>query len=114
MNSGKYFVAETEGEIVGAGGWTPGAPPGQKSHASVGNIRHVVTDHRQVRRGIGRALMSEVIESAKASHMKRLDCLSTRTAVSFYTSCGFEVVRDVLVPLRPGIEFPSVAMQMHL
>ncbi len=112
--SGTYFVAEADGAVVGAGGWTPGAPPGQRSLKRVGNIRHVVTDHRHVRRGIGRTLMSEIIHSAKSAGMLRLDCLSTRTAVPFYKTCGFEVVQEVLVPLQSGIDFPSVAMRMEI
>ena len=114
VTSGTYFVAVDGDAIVGAGGWTQAAPPGYDGRAGVGNIRHVVTDHRQLRRGIGRALMERVFETARAAGMERLECLSTRTAVPFYTACGFEARRDVKIPLRPGIEFPAVFMDRSL
>ena len=55
LASGSYFVAELEGEIVGAGGWTFAAPGGKPGTRGVGHVRHVVTSHLHTRRGIGRA-----------------------------------------------------------
>jgi GNAT superfamily N-acetyltransferase len=72
----------------------------------------VVTDHRHQRRGIGRALMARVLDDARTAGMARMECLSTRTAVPFYTAMGLHRVADVLVPLRPGIDFPAVQMEM--
>ncbi|MEM9969630.1 MAG: GNAT family N-acetyltransferase [Pseudomonadota bacterium] len=112
--SGTYFVAEAGGEIVGAGGWTHAAPPGWSEARKVGHIRHVVTDYRHVRRGIGRALMSRVLDDARAAGMVRLECLSTRTAVPFYATCGFREGREVALELRAGIAFPAVFMDQVL
>jgi GNAT superfamily N-acetyltransferase len=106
-------VAETgDGRLVGAGGWTRAAPPGGGAQAGpVGHVRHLVTDHRRVRQGIGRAIMETVVATARAGGMARLECLSTRTAVPFYRSCGFEVLGEALIDLRPGISFPAIAMR---
>ena len=56
LSSGTYFVVMDEaGALVGAGGWTAVIPgTGQKGAPRTGHIRHVVTDHRQTRRGLGR------------------------------------------------------------
>ncbi|NCO85594.1 MAG: GNAT family N-acetyltransferase [Rhodobacterales bacterium] len=116
VTSGTYFVVEAQeeeeegGAILGAGGWTRDAPGGAAAHPGLGHIRHVVTDDRQVRRGIGRALMTHVIATARAAGLTRLDCLSTRTAVPFYAAMGFAALGPVTVPLGPGIDFPAVAM----
>lgn len=113
--SGTYFVVTDGGEIVGAGGWTR-AMPGTEAPgaADVGNIRHVVTDHRRVRQGIGRALMDHVFATARTAGIRRLDCVSTLAAVPFYAACGFREFGPVTVNLRPGIDFPAVRMTREL
>jgi GNAT superfamily N-acetyltransferase len=116
LASGSYFaVIDSDGVIVGAGGWSSHDPRRQTNGApATGHIRHVVTDHRRVRKGIGRALMGHVFDTARAAGMTRLDCLSTRMAVPFYAACGFEAVQPVLIALRAGIDFPAVLMQRSL
>ena len=106
LRSGTYYVAETaEQGIVGAGGWT------RRRGSRRADVRHVVTDDRLVRRGIGRAILDRVIAEARAAGMQGLDCNSTRTAVPFYRSVGFEELGPVEVLLREGISFPAVAMR---
>lgn len=115
MHCGTYWVAvEAGGGIVAAGGWTLGAPDGAGVIASIGHVRHVVTDTSRVRRGIGRALMERAMEQAREAAIVRLDCLSTRTAVPFYAALGFRSLGDVDVALRPGIVFPAVKMVCDL
>jgi GNAT superfamily N-acetyltransferase len=115
MHCGTYWVAvEAGGAIVAAGGWTMGAPDGAGVVASVGHVRHVVTDVDHVRRGIGRDLMGRAMAQARSASIVRLDCLSTRTAVPFYAALGFQVLGDVDVALRPGIVFPAVKMVCDL
>ncbi|HEX9857045.1 MAG TPA: GNAT family N-acetyltransferase [Paracoccaceae bacterium] len=112
--SGSYWVAGAGGRIVGAGGWTPGAPEGGRRAAGLGHVRHVVTDADRQREGIGRGLMEHVLAQARAAGILRLDCLATRTAVPFYAALGFRVLGTVEVPLRPGIGFPAVRMELDL
>ena len=114
LTSGRYFVVLDGTQVVGAGGWSAHAPMQGGDTARTGHVRHVVTDHKQQRRGIGRTLMTRVLADAQAAGMTRLECLSTRTAVPFYTAIGFHRGADVLVPLRPGIDFPAVQMVMDL
>lgn len=78
------------------------------------HVRHVVTDHRRTRRGIGRALMRRILADAAADGVTAFECLSTRTAVSFYAACGFAELGPVMVALGPGIEFPAVRMARRL
>lgn len=116
VTSGTYYVAEdTAGRILGAGGWTA-ASPGNPGLAETGraNVRHVVTDDRAVRRGVGRAILSRCFEAARAAGMIWMHCLSTRTAVPFYRAMGFIELGEVTVPLAPGIDFPAVAMRRDL
>lgn len=117
LASGRYFVAETEEEaIVAAGGWSTEAPTDQRTGAAAGpgHVRHVVTDHRLIRRGIGRRLMAAVLADAGSAGIPCLDCLSTRTAVPFYAALGFDLLGLVEVQLRPGIGFPALHMRCQL
>lgn len=114
LSSGSYFVAEIDDEVVGAGGWTFAAPGGKPGARGVGHIRHVVTAPDQIRNGIGRALMSNVMLHAKGSGVMQLECLSTRTAVPFYAALGFVELGPVDIALRPGISFPAIAMRAQI
>lgn len=103
------------GTVLGAAGWSEAAPVADGTKASqqaaVGHVRHVATDPGAVRRGIGAAIMGQVLRDARAKGVRRLECLSTRTAVAFYAAQGFTVVvPEVEVPLGPDILFPSVSM----
>ncbi len=111
LASGSYFLAEApDGAIVGAGGWTAGAPSDGRVRNRTGQIRHVVTDHRHTRRGIAAAIMAQVFDQATRAGVRRMGCLATRTAVPFYASLGFRAVGPIEVTLRPGISFPAVQM----
>jgi N-acetylglutamate synthase-like GNAT family acetyltransferase len=114
LTSGTYFVAEdAEGRIIAAGGWTRAAPL-RGTVSNVGNVRHVATDPGVTGRGIGRALLGKVMEDAGKNGMGALECLSTRTAVPFYSSLGFRTIGPVEVPLAPGIVFPAIRMRTEL
>ena len=103
---GTYFVAQAEdGRIVGAGGWTS-----QRRDPSLADIRHLVTDHRHTRQGIGRALLGHALAAGAAAGIVRFDCLSTLTAVPFYRALGFADLGPITMSLGPGIAFPVVQM----
>jgi N-acetylglutamate synthase-like GNAT family acetyltransferase len=108
--SGTYYVAETaEGHVVGAGGWSRSAT-GMRS----ADVRHVVTHRDHLRWGIARKIMTGIVSEARLAGMTRLDCLSTRTAVPFYRAVGFRGDREIVVGLRPGIDFPVIRMARTL
>jgi len=112
LASGSYWLAERDGAVVGAGGWTSAAPGRGGGTAGQGHIRHVVTDDRVTRQGIGRAVLAAAMAQARAAGVTRLNCLSTLTAVPFYRALGFDVDGPVTIPLGPGIDFPAVAMRL--
>lgn len=114
LKSGSYYVVEQDGRILGAGGWTHAAPTRSRGRAGEGHVRHVATDPAVVRQGVGRALMEAVLNHAREQGVVRLNCLSTLTAVPFYSALGFVERRRLDVPLAPGIEFPAVEMDLRL
>ena len=108
LASGRYFVAEWEGRIVGAGGYS------MRAGGTFAHVRHVVTDDRLTRRGIGRALLGRVFLEARAAGCGGLHCLATRSAEPFYAALGFRRIRATSVALAPGIDFPVIEMQRGL
>ena len=113
--SGRYFLAEDpSGKVIAAGGWSRGAPSGSEGVEDTGHVRHVATDPDVVRQGVGRALMTRVIEDAQGAGMAWLDCLSTRTAVPFYAALGFRPLHHTDITLAPGIVFPAIRMMADL
>jgi len=110
VRSGTYYVAETaDGQIIGAGGWTP--LPQARGAAEV---RHLVVDWRHQRQGIGRRLMMGIFAEAQLQGVRRIEARATRTAVAFYEAMGFDRLGQIVVPLRPGIDFPAIAMRRFL
>ena len=114
VTCGTYFLVEEEGRLLGAGGWTAAAPGNGRITRGVGHIRHVVTDDRATRRGVGWALLEHIFEATRAQGLRRLMCTSTLTARPFYAAMGFEAVREIMVPLGPGIDFPAIEMMKPL
>ncbi|MEL6420413.1 MAG: GNAT family N-acetyltransferase [Pseudomonadota bacterium] len=106
---GTYYVADEDGAVIGAGGWTR-----DRKDRRLGHIRHVVTDDRHLRRGIGRAIMQHSFDVARASGVMRMECWATRTAERFYQSVGFKTIGPIDVELAGGISFPSIRMTKSL
>lgn len=109
LTCGTYYVAEQDGEIRGAGGWTR-----DRTNRARGHIRHVVTDYRHLRHGIARAILFHTFEMARRSGVTRMECWSTRTAEPFYESLGFAVLGPMELELAPGILFPFMRMIREL
>ncbi|WP_371810250.1 GNAT family N-acetyltransferase [Ruegeria sp. HKCCD8929] len=109
LTCGTYYVAEGDGAILGAGGWTR-----DRSLKELGHIRHVVTDDRAVRRGVGRAILSHILIQAGAAGITELECWSTFTAEPFYAAMGFRSEGPMEVALQPGISFPAIRMRQSL
>lgn len=106
VGGGTYYIAEDlAGRPLGAGGWTA-----QRRRPERADIRHIVTDPDQTRRGVGRVLMEHVFREAAFAGISSFDCLATFTAVPFYRALGFVEVGETEVPLAPGIGFPAIRM----
>ena len=79
----------------------------------LGHVRHVATDARAARRGVGRAVMERVMYDAREGGARRLSSLSTLTAVRFYEALGFRTMRPILLRFG-GADFPAVEMERDL
>ncbi|WP_147125636.1 GNAT family N-acetyltransferase [Shimia ponticola] len=109
MSCGTYYLAIENGQVLGAGGWTP-----DRKRAGWGDIRHVVTDDRHLRRGIGRAIMEHSFATARGAGLQHLECWATLTAEPFYASVAFQRIGPMTVQLQGAIDFPAIRMQRAL
>ncbi|SIT03664.1 Acetyltransferase, GNAT family [Roseivivax lentus] len=114
VRSGKFFLVHRGSKLVGAGGWTRSAPGTGIVTPGVGHVRHVVSDYRFQRQGIGRRLLDYVMINAQGDGLSALRCFSTLNAVPFYTAMGFTEEGPVDLPLPGGVHFPAIRMHATL
>jgi GNAT superfamily N-acetyltransferase len=115
LASRRYFLAEdAHGRVLAAGGWSGRDPAGGHLVEATGHVRHVATDPSVARQGVGRMLMTRVMEDARMAGVRWLDCMSTTTAVPFYRKIGFVALGPAELPLGPGIGFAVMRMRIEL
>ncbi|MHA6324339.1 GNAT family N-acetyltransferase [Roseivivax sp. CAU 1753] len=114
VRSGTFFLVHRGCRLLGAGGWTRAAPGSGCETPGTGHVRHVVSDHRFQRQGIGRRLLDYLMINARGQGLSALSCLSTLNAVPFYKAMGFAEVGPVNVPMTAGVAFPAVRMHAIL
>lgn len=109
LKSGTYYLVTEGSDILGAGGWTV-----DRNCRSRGHMRHLITDHRHLRRGVASQIVSHCLQVAKDRGIDEMECWSTYTAEPFYQAMGFEPLGLLDVPLAPGITFPAQRMRCVL
>lgn len=111
LQSGSYYVAETEdGLIVGCGGWTKERPGTSEIRPGLVHIRHFGVHPDWTRRGIGHRIYDRCVRDAKSEGVQRLECYSSLNGELFYQALGFESAGHIEVKMANGIKFPGVSM----
>ena len=123
---GTYFVAESEGEIVGCGGWSrratlfgSDAQPGRRSDLldpsrDPARIRAFFVHPAMARRGIGRAILERCEAEAKANGFRTAELLATLPGHEFYRMLGYEGDERTEYPLPGGLEISFIPMRKSL
>ncbi|WP_339772245.1 GNAT family N-acetyltransferase [uncultured Pseudosulfitobacter sp.] len=106
---GTYYVIKDCDAVIGAGGWTPDA-----DDPTLGHIRHLVTDPRQLRAGVASWLMHRSFDAARAAGVRRMECWSTRTAERFNQAVGFRTLGPLDVRMGDQVSFPAIRMERTL
>jgi GNAT superfamily N-acetyltransferase len=111
LESGSYHLALLEdGEAVACGGWSHRPPERDSREPGLAHIRHFATHPDWTGRGAGRAIYERCAAEARAAGFTRFTCYSSRNGEPFYAALGFRRLREILVPMGPGLRFPSVLM----
>ena len=126
VRDGGYFVAEIEGELAGAGGWSwretiagahgPDDPPGEPLDPAkdAARIRAFYVEPKFVRHGIGTALLSASEAAAMDAGFKRATLTSTLPAVPFYSAHGYRKTGEFVLPLPGELSLELVRMEKSL
>lgn len=117
LTCGTWYVVEDprDGRLTGCGGWTFRQPAQTEGGKKVPHLRHFATRADMVRKGVGRAIWNrswEDIAKLSAEGTKTpLEVFSTLTAEPFYTSVGFQKVKELTLPIAKDCDFPCVLMR---
>lgn len=111
LASGRYFLALSEDQYAGCGGWSLAVPgPSGKIIPGCGHIRHFAVHPDYLRKGVGRALYDACLSQARDEGLARLEAWSSLQAVPFYERLGFKVIEHFTLDFSGGGGLASVRM----
>ena len=125
IEDGTYFVVESDGELVGCGGWSRRATLYGGNHTSgrsaalldpardAARIRAMYTHPRHARRGIGRLIITLCEDAARNEGFRRMELMSTLAGEPLYRQCGYHTL-ERLIDDRGGVPVPLVRMMKEL
>ena len=122
IDDGTYFVLETDGAIVAAGGWSKRKTlcGGDGSlgrddalldpHVEAAKIRAFYVDPGSVRRGFGSLLLEACEKAARDAGFTRFEMGATLTGVRLYERRGYLAIENMAPALPGGETLPVVRM----
>jgi GNAT superfamily N-acetyltransferase len=126
IEDGTYLLAEEDGWLVGCGGWSaratlfggdagvvPREPRLLDPACEAARIRAMYTDPAQVRRGIGRAILTACEDAAVDAGFAGAELMATLAGVPLYRACGYEAQESVATDAG-GVVVPMVRMAKGL
>ena len=125
VEDGTYFVVESEGQVVGCGGWsrratlyggdqTPGRNAGYLDpKLDAAKVRAMYTHPAYARQGIGRLILSLCEGAARNEGFLNVELMATKSGEPLYLTCGYEAIAQVLDD-RGGVPVPLIRMRKEL
>ena len=122
IEDGTYFVAESDGMLVGCGGWSRRKTlfGGDQFSSRDGGYLDPATDFAKIRaffihpsharKGIARAILERCESEAQAHGFHGLELMATLPGIEFYKSCGFVEQGDFDLDLQ-GVKLELVPMR---
>ncbi len=127
IEDGTYYVAEVDGEIAGAGGWSRrkaiyghDATPREDADvfldpmSDAARIRAFFVRPQFARQGIARHLLHISESAARANGFWKLELVATWTGVPVYESVGYITVDDAKVTMPDGETITGLQMMKIL
>ena len=121
-----YFAIEHQQRIVACGGWSKrrtlfggdqakaGPDPLLDPNTEAARIRAFFVAPDMARRGLGRRLMRECIDEARAAGFRTLELVSTLPGEPLYLASGFSVVERFELSLPGPVRVPVSRMRRIL
>ncbi len=123
---GTYFVADSNGTLIGGGGWSrrktlfggdqfavrdSGALDPQTEAAK---IRAFFVHPAHARKGIGRAILAACEREAAAHGFRSLELMSTLPGLKLYRACGYTGDEQTELEVGDGVRIELVCMRKDL
>ncbi len=122
-----YFMIESDGALVGCGGWSWRAtlfggddsivarePATLDPNTDAAKIRAMYVDPNFARRGIGTLIMSLCESAARDAGFARAEMMATLAGVPLYRACGYIELEPVDATTRDGTVVPLIRMGKSL
>ena len=121
-----YFCIDQEDSIVACGGWSKrrtlfggdqvkaGPDPLLDPSTDPARIRAFFVDPARARQGLGRRLMRECANQARASGFQALELVSTLPGEPLYLASGFVICDRFELALPGGVQVPVSRMRRVL
>lgn len=126
IQDGTYFVVESEGQIIGCGGWSRrrtlfgGDSHAERSAAELdprvepGKVRAFFVAPEHARKGIGTIILKRCEDDARSSGFSRLELMATLPGVRLYAKHGYVAGPPIQYELTPGLNIEFVPMRKTL
>jgi GNAT superfamily N-acetyltransferase len=126
IRDGTYFVVESEGMIVGCGGWSRrrslyGGSDGRTEEEALldpqtdaARVRAFFVHPGWARRGIGRRIMEACEDAIWRAGFRTVDIVATLGGEPLYASFGYSVVERYEIPMRGGLSLPAIRMTKRI
>jgi GNAT superfamily N-acetyltransferase len=126
IEDGTYFVAESESELIGCGGWSRrrtlfGGDQYQTRDASEldpetepAKIRAFFVHPQHARRGVARAILAECEREARAAGFYALELMATLPGIKFYEANGYQGTESVELNVGEDIAIALLPMRKQL
>ncbi|HEX3101943.1 MAG TPA: GNAT family N-acetyltransferase [Pyrinomonadaceae bacterium] len=127
IEDGTYYVAESDAEIVGCGGWSRrktlyGGSSYAESRDSEpldpetdpAKIRAFFVHPDAARRGIGTAILSACEDEAAANGFRKAEMMSTLPGVKLYAVRGYAGSERIQIPVGEDVFIECVKMSKDL
>lgn len=124
IEDGTYFVAESDGTLVGCGGWSRRKTlfGGDQFSSRDAGYLDPATDFAKIRaffihpdharKGIARAILERCESEAREHGFRGLELMATLPGIEFYRSCGFVEEGDFDLDLK-GVKLELVPMRKN-
>jgi GNAT superfamily N-acetyltransferase len=121
---GTYFVAEDDGEIVGAGGWSKRATlyggdqlksgdldPLLDPGSDPARVRAFYVHPEAARKGIARRILNACEKALQQEGFTRIELLATLPGEPLYSALGYDIIKPVEMTMPDGQSISGYLME---
>lgn len=126
IEDGTYYVAEVDGNLAGAGGWSrrsaiyghgddqPAAPIYLDPSVDAARIRAFFVHPNYAGRGIAHELLYLSEAAAYRAGFRKVELIATWKGAPVYQSCGYSTIEETTLTLPDGVMLTGLYMAKGL